>query len=241
VTASVAFGAKSMTEQAQLRSPVEAAAEAVKTYIRLNRERLAADGELLALLLPDRFRGAGVGDLQRHVIEKLRDDNAGLRAERDGLRGAREHAAQLGAAVQSAVLDLLDARTFEQAIAISVRAGAAFGAERVALCVEGGCSTPKGCAGVRMIAPGTAAALLGESSDVSVLVDGGAMLLGSAARDCRSVGVFRLRVSPKAPAALYVLGTREAGRFEGNEGAELAYFARALESSFRTWLDLPKS
>ncbi len=55
--------------------------EAVRAYIRANRARLAADGALLALLLPDRFRDAGVCDLQHYVLEKLRTENTALKAK----------------------------------------------------------------------------------------------------------------------------------------------------------------
>ena len=49
-------------ERAEARDPAQAAAEAVKAYIRMNRVALANDGELLALLLPERFGEAGVRD-----------------------------------------------------------------------------------------------------------------------------------------------------------------------------------
>jgi hypothetical protein len=230
-----------MSERAEARNPREAAAEAVKTYIRLNRETLSADGELLALLLPERFAAREIRDLQQHIIEKLRDENASLRAERDGLRGAREQVVKLGEAVRLLVLDLLDARSFDEAIATAVQAAARLGADRVALCVEGEGAAPKNCEGVRMIAPGTSAALLGESVTGAVLARGGAMFLGAAGRDCRSVAVFRLRAGREAPALLYVLGARQPGRFEDGEGADLAFFACALERSFRAWLDLPRA
>ena len=81
-----------MSDRAESRAPAEAAAEAVKAYIRMNRARLAADGELMALLLPERFDSSDVRDLQRFVIDRLTTENAALRAEREGLRGARDQA-----------------------------------------------------------------------------------------------------------------------------------------------------
>src|SRR4051812_9320832 len=229
-----------MTQRAAIRCPAEAAAEAVKTYIRLNHEKLAADGELLALLLPERFPTRQISDLQRHVIERLREENAALRAERDGLRGVRNNAVSLSEAVKERILDLLDARTFEEAIAVAKGAAESFGADRAALCVEGEGAAPKNCHGVRMIAPGTSAALLGQEQACAVLPGGGAMLLGSVVRDCRSVAVFRVYVGPEAPALLYVLCAREGGRFEGEEEADLCYFAKALERTMRAWLGLPR-
>lgn len=226
-----------MNDRAESRDPAVAAAQAVKAYIRIHREKLAEDGELLGLLLPERFGDRRVRDLQRHVIERLSADNAALRAERDGLRSDRS--VRLGDGVRRLVLDLIEARSFEEAIAVATAAAPAFGADKVALCVESETAAPSGCEGVRLIAPGTTRAVLGVDSPGAVLAGGGAALLG--APDCKSLAVFRLRIGRDTPAALYVLGARSDGCFEGAEtAADLSFFARALERAIRTWLDLPK-
>jgi uncharacterized protein len=229
-----------MSNRAEALEPAEAAAQAVRAYIRMHRASLAADGELLALLLPERFEIGQVRDLQRFVIERLKETNAGLRAERDALRATRDRAVRLGDGVKRAVLELLDARSFEEAIAVARDAALAFGADRATLCVEAVAGvSPVGSEGVRLIAPGTAAAVLGPDGMGAILSGGAEILLGC--RDCASLAVFRLRIGRDTPAALYVLGAREAGRFEGEETAQdLGFFARALEHAIRAWLDLPK-
>ena len=232
-----------MSDRAEERAPAEAAAEAVKAYIRMNREKLAADGELLAQLLPDRFARDDVRDLQRFVIEKLRFENERLKTERDALRDAQVAVRKLDQGVREAVLDLIDARSFSEAIAVAIGAAPAFGADRAAFCVE----SEQGAArtateGVRLIPAGTIAAVLGREGMGAILTSGGEMLLGPGGGHCRSLAAFRLRVGRDAPAALYVLGAREPGRFEGEQSeAGLRYFARALERAIRAWLDLPKS
>jgi len=75
-----------MSESA--KSLLPEAEEAVRAYLRMNRARLAADGALLALLLPERFGEAGVHDLQRHVIEKLKAENAALKAKLEAVERA---------------------------------------------------------------------------------------------------------------------------------------------------------
>ena len=228
-----------MTEHAQSVAPQEAAAAAVKAYIRLNRERLAIDGELLALLLPERFADGEVRDLQRFVIERLAAENASLKAERDGLRVARR--LPLGEGVRMRVLDLLDARTFEEAITVATSAAESFGADKAALCVESDQALAANAEGVRILAPGTAAAVLGREAQGAILSGGGELLLGPAGRECKSLAAFRLRIGRDTPAALYVLGARAEGRFEGEEtAADLGFFARAFERAIRAWLDLPK-
>jgi len=75
-----------MSESAENLAPE--ADEAVRAYIRMNRARLAADGSLLAALLPERLDGANVHDLQRYVIDRLRGENAALKAKLEAVERA---------------------------------------------------------------------------------------------------------------------------------------------------------
>ena len=99
--------------RAENLAPDEAAAEAVKTYLRLYRGRVVEDTEMLAALLPERFSGSlNVSDYQRFVIERLMTENAQLKAERDGLRRTTDRAALMREGVKKLVLDLMDAGSF---------------------------------------------------------------------------------------------------------------------------------
>jgi len=227
-------------DRAESLDPVQAAAEAVKAYVRLNRARLMGDGELLAMLLPERFADAEVRDLQRYTIERLAAENAALRAERDGLKSRRG----LGEGVRRLALDLLDARSFEEAIAVAVGSAPAFGAERAAICIEGDGDRAMtgGFERVRLIAPGMVQAILGGDGTGVILSSGGEVLLGAGGGACKSLAVFRLKIGRETPAAVYALGAQAPGCFEGEETAsDLGFFARALERAIRAWLDLPKS
>ncbi len=68
--------------------PAEAAGQAVKAYIRMNRARLAADGELFAMLLPARFAEA------EKIAAPFRDEailgKARCNLETQELKGALE-------------------------------------------------------------------------------------------------------------------------------------------------------
>jgi uncharacterized protein YigA (DUF484 family) len=230
-----------MSESAKSFTSAEAAQEAVKAYIRMNRAKLASDGELLALLLPERFVNGEARDLQRFVIERLTAENAALRAECDGLKGSQDRSVRLSEGVRRFVLDLIDARSFEEAILVATSAAPAFGADRAVFCVEGEDGVaPAGAQGVRLIAPGTVAAVLGRDGMGAILSGGGELLLGSGGAQCKSLAAFRLRIGRNAPAALYVLGALAEGCFEGEETEfDLGYFARALERAICAWLDLP--
>ncbi|HVZ92583.1 MAG TPA: hypothetical protein VG843_13110 [Rhizomicrobium sp.] len=75
-----------MSESASFKE--SQAEDAVRAYIRMNRARLAADPTFLALLSPDRFGEGDVRDLQRFVIERLRAENASLRAKLEAVERA---------------------------------------------------------------------------------------------------------------------------------------------------------
>jgi hypothetical protein len=75
-----------MSESAESVAPE--ADEAVRAYIRLNRERLAQDGSFLVALLPERFTGGAVHDIQRHIIDRLRAENAALKTKLEAVERA---------------------------------------------------------------------------------------------------------------------------------------------------------
>jgi uncharacterized protein YigA (DUF484 family) len=230
-----------MSERAPSREPAAAAAEAVKAYIRMNRVRLAADGELLSLLLPERFAEAGISDLQHYAIEKLRAENQALRAARESQSASANRGVRLSDGVRKAVLDLLDARSFAEVIAVATTAAAAFGADRAVFCIEAadGIAAATSTEGVRLIAPGTVTAVVGPEGMGAILSGGGELLFGRTGY--RNIAAFRLRIGQDTPPALYVLGSLADGRFNGHDSeADLGYFARALERAIRAWLDLPK-
>jgi uncharacterized protein len=229
-----------MSEQAKTARPGQAAADAVKAFIKMNRARLAADGELLAMLLPEREELGDVRDFQRFVIDKLSSENAALRAERDALAGSQKFTVRMGEGVRRLVLDLIDARSFAEAIAVVMAAAPFFGAERAAICVEGGATVKTRADGVRLIPPGTTQAVLGRDGTGAILSGGGELLLGSA--DFKSVAAFRVKIGRDAPDALLVLGAAAQGVFDDEAVAsDLRFAARALERAIRAWLDLPKS
>jgi hypothetical protein len=227
-----------MNESAKSLEPAKAAAEAVKAYVRMNRARLAEDGELLSLLLPERFADAEVRDLQRFAIERLSAENRALKRERDSLKSSQDADARLGEGVRHFLLELIDARSFAEAIAVGLAAASAFGGDKAVFCVEG--AEDVAAEGVRLIAPGTVTAVLGPDGMGAILSGGGELLFGRGGQAFKSLAAFRLRLG--GPSALYVLGAEAEGRFEGRTAeAELGYFARALERAIRAWLDLPKT
>jgi uncharacterized protein YigA (DUF484 family) len=224
--------------RAETIDTAQAAAEAVKAYLRIHRTGGVEDTELLALLLPDRFPGAAnVHDYQNFVIERLKAENAALRAERDGLLRGSDRAGVTREGVRRLVLKLIDAGGLEETAQVALGAASALGVDMVALGVEGEAGEFFSNAGFSMLPEGVVETLIERDAAGSVIKHAHATLLGGAIVPMPSTAVFRLRRGSNR-SALYVVGMQEPECFnDGSETREIAYFVRALEHMIRAWLD----
>jgi uncharacterized protein YigA (DUF484 family) len=221
----------------------EAAAEAVKAYLRLHRERLANDPEMLALLLPGRFAEAGsVRDYQHFVIGRLASEVAALKSERAARARRPDRNAPTREGVKRLVLDLLDAHAFEDVIGVACGAAPHLGADIVSFGIESEAGVKVGNTGMCLLAPGTVATFI-EPAAVGAVVTGDApSLLFPAGLVPRCAAVFRLRFGRRSPSALYAVGSHDLARFDDEgETREIAHFVRALERAMRSWLEPPQS
>lgn len=221
-------------------------AEDVAEYLRRHPDFLAGRPELLdALTAPAREHGKGVVDLQQFMIERLRGEVERLRASQaDLIASARGNMARQSR-VHEAVLALLGARTFEDAIqTITTDLAVTLDLDVAALCVEAEVDElrPQLRCGIRILRPGTVDALLGAGKSYLMrpAAQGDPRLYGQVASLIRSDALIRLEVSPLRPPGVLALGTRRAGRFRAGRGTEpLAFLGRVVEVTIRTWLDLP--
>jgi uncharacterized protein YigA (DUF484 family) len=231
-----------MDRAAQL-APEKAAAEAVKAFLRIHRARLGDDPELLALVAPSRFDGADkVCDFQRYALDRLLAENAALRAERDGLRGTSDRAAQRREAVKKLVLDLIAARNLGEAIAIAAEAGPALGADAVMLGIEAGVPPGLRADDIVALAPGIVDALI-ERDAVGALLRGiSHPALFPERHELMATAIFRLRIGKKTPPALIAVASAASDRFDDEaEVREIGWFARALERTVASWLERSRS
>lgn len=223
--------------------PDAAALDAVKSYVRTNRDRLIVEGELLALLMPERFDG-NVHDMQRFAIEKLTEENQTLRAERDALKGNRARRAVLHESVRRSVLDLIGACSLDAVKSAAERVAGALGADMHVFCAESFGVLPPLAPDVRLLAPGTVRAVVGEGLG-AILAGGGDILFGPGFETYASLAAFRLRLDDSTPGLLFVLGARDAGCFDGRDiETDLRFFSQVLERAMRalltSWTAAPK-
>ena len=225
-------------DRAESLAPEEAAAEAVKAFLRMHRARLADDTELLALLLPARFGGDNVADYQRYALDRLREENRALKAERDGLRRVSDRASLRRESVRKLVLELIGARNLAGTLSIATGAAAKLGADAVALGIEAGAPRQFPPDEFLPLPPGLIDSLI-ERDAVGALLRGAShAALFPERPDLLATAIFRLRIGPRTPPALYAVAAADPARFDDeSETREIAYFARALERTIGAWLE----
>jgi uncharacterized protein YigA (DUF484 family) len=218
--------------------------EQVIDFLRANPSFLEDQPELMTLLTPPSHRQERrVVDFQQYMIKRLQDEVGGLRGTHDelveSLRGARSFQGQ----IHSAVLDILNARSFEHFVdSIATDLGVHLGLDAVALCMETDQSAPpRTRVGIRFLPVGYVERIMdGEDLRVRTLIRAERKIYGGAAALVASDALLRLSISSATPDALLALGSRDEGFFTPGHGTDLlAFLGHAIESTARAWLDLP--
>ena len=125
-------------EDAGARPDEAPGAKAVADYLRRHPDFLTDHPDLIAVLTPpSHHQGEGVVDLQRFMLESLREELGSLRSREERLLDAAEERGASQYRVQEAALAILEARSFEHLIrTINERIADLLGIASVRLCVE---------------------------------------------------------------------------------------------------------
>lgn len=223
------------------------AAEQVAAYLRQHPDFFDRNPELLDAIAPTgEAHAEGVVDLRHFMVERLRDELAGMSALRDELvvTGRTNLSAQ--ARVHKAILALLAARGFEHFVeTLTTDLAVILDLDVVTLGVEqdGEDVTRAQTPGVYSLDPGTVDRLIGPGQSIALreTVEGDPMVFGPGAGLVASDALLRLSISSTTPTALLALGSREPGQFHPGQGTELLIFlARVVETCIRGWLNLPE-
>lgn len=219
----------------------------VAAFLDRHPEFFAEHPDLLdSLSAPAPENGDGVINLQRFLVERLRQQLADAQRAHDSLIAVGRANLTIQARVHRAVLALLSARSFEHLIeTVATDLTMILDLDAVALGVEQGVEElpPVRLDGLVQLEPGTVDELIGRGRTVTLVdrTDGQGALFGAAASLISSQALIRLQVSRKTPPALLALGSRRVKQFHDGQRTELLTFlARALERSIRAWLNLPE-
>jgi hypothetical protein len=225
-----------------------ATAAQVVAYLRRHPDFLARHPELLDLQLsPGRHGGEGIVDLQQFMVERLRGEINKLRNDQDEILANTRDNLSTQERIHKAVVELLEAESFEQFIdIITGDLGLLLEVDVVSLCVELSDHTAKRPRheGIQFLPRGAVDRLIGGRDKYVLLRDesvGDPEIFGAGAELVRSDALLRLTISSHAPAGLIAFGARHPGYFHAGQGTELmSFLGKVIEFGIRTWLDLPK-
>lgn len=219
--------------------------EQVADYLRRHPDFLQRNPDLVDVLRPPtRTPDGNVVDLQHFMIERLQNRLDDLRDDHKELvQTTRGNLLNQGR-VHAAVLDILDARSFERFVnAITSDVALHLRLDVIALCVERSRrDRPSTRTGIRFLDEGEIDNFILADEPVALRTDIKAerRIYGPGAALVRSDALLRLSISSEAPRGMLALGSREPDMFEDDQNLDLLEFlGRVIESTARAWLDLP--
>ncbi|MBI3440856.1 MAG: DUF484 family protein [Proteobacteria bacterium] len=213
-------------------------------YLKANPEFLGAHPEILEhLQVPGRQQGKGVVDFQQVLLEKLRADKShSQRAQRELIENVRANMNNHNR-IQTAVLMLLEAESFEEFIeTITQDFPTLLDVDTVNLIIE---STSKEIpfvnqSGIRFARQGTVKKWLGPGDALlQDNISGHEEIFGPGAGLVKSHALVRLEISQNTPAGIIAFGSRDPEAFHPHHAVDqVGFLAQVVERCFRIWLDV---
>jgi uncharacterized protein len=243
------MGAKA--DDSVARGSAAPTADQVAVFLRRNPGFLQQYPDIAAVLhAPDRFAGgeiggAGVVDLQRYMVERLRSDmdqvqvrNARLiDTSRENLVGQRR--------IHEGVLAMLGAQSFEQLIeVVTTDLAIHLDIDVVSICIESAQKLPEVPLRHSLVImdEGIVDEVMGTGTDCVLRAAGmpapdRELIFGGGAGLIDSDALLRIQPHPSTPQGILALGSREPDKFGPDQGTELLLFlARCFELCLRTWV-----
>ena len=214
----------------------EVTADEVTDYLRHHPDFLADHPQILEdLILPTRWSGDSVVDIQQFALEHLRGEIDNLRSCAMDLIDTSRGNLSSQTQTHSATLALIGAETFEQLMrVVSDQLPLLLDIDVATIGFEPSLSPLPDlvAADVRSLPKGTVDGLTGKGQDVALhheMADDGTVFAAGAGL-VRSAALARLRLATGRPVGLLALGSRDDGVFHTGQGTELvAFLAHVLE------------
>lgn len=219
--------------------------EDILAWLKKHPNFLQLYPEAIDLLLPPKEQnGRRVADFQSYMIERLKADKAeAIETTREIVETARSNMNN-HARIQRAVLQLLEAETFDDFIqTITMDFTSLLDVDITSLVVEAdGKEIPHiQTNGIRVVPEGTLDAWMGGKNAVlQGDISGIEPIYGPGATLVRSQALIRIDISVSTPPAILAFGSRDPHLFEPGQGIDqVSFLARVVERQFRSWLMLP--
>jgi uncharacterized protein YigA (DUF484 family) len=213
----------------------------VRNFLIENPSFLADNADLLVHVLPpSAVRGDVVEDFQRYMLIRLQEDLQRTKDEHDDLMLLMQEHIQRQSHINTAILSLLDAQSFEQVLRfVTEDLSLTLDQEGVALFLEAQGDLQQGeFCGIRIVPPGFVRpwlkdqdVILQEPDDLPFA------LFGAAAQAIRSMALVRLSLADNLPPAMLALGHRETLYYTtGLATEQVECLGAVIERCWRKWL-----
>lgn len=223
-------------------------AEDVLAFLQDNPKFLQKHPEAIDLLnVPKNGKAAGqkeIVDFRSYMIDRLKADKEAISSTTQELIDTARSNMNNQHRIHTAVLRLLEARTFDEFIGvITADLSSLLDTDISVLVVESdGHDIPHvQASGIRVVPPGTIDSWMdGKGTLIESDIHGIEAIYGGGATLVRSQALLRVDISLQTPPAILAFGSRDPHLFEeGQATDQVAFLARVVERMFRMWLHLP--
>ena len=218
--------------------------EDVITFLKKEKSFFLKHPDLLEELdTPGHEHGGGVADFQQALLKRLKADKTDAqRLQRELIETARANMSNY-TRIQTAVLVLLEAESFEEFISVITQDyPVLLDVDTVNLVIE---STSKEIpfvnqSGIRFARQGTVDKLLGQGDALlQGNINGTEEIFGPGAGLVKSQALLRLEISHNTPAGIIAFGSRDPEAFGPDQAIDqIGFLAQVVERCFRLWIDL---
>ena len=197
---------------------------------------------LESMNLPGQSHGRGVVDFQTVLLERLKNDKSKAHhLQRELIETFRANMNNQ-TRIQTAVLVLLEAESFEELIQTMTQDfPILLDVDTAMLVIE---ATSKEVpfihqAGMRFVRAGTVNKLLGSGDALlQANINGQEDIFGPGAGLVKSQALMRLEISPETPAGLLAFGSRNPDAFQPDQAIDqIGFLAQVVERVLRLWLE----
>ena len=224
--------------------PKELTEEDVLAFLKKKKDFFRDHPEVLELLdAPGQERGKGVVDFQQALLARLKADKSHAhKVQKELIETFRANMNNQNR-IQTAVLVILEADTFEEFIATMTQdLPVLLDVDTVNLIIE---ATSKEVpfinqSGIRFARQGFVKQWLGTGDALlQANINGHEDVFGPGAGLVKSQALLRLEISPKTPAGIIAFGSRDPEAFGPDQAIDqIGFLAQVVERCFRIWLDV---
>ena len=229
-----------MTEQHSIT------AQDVTQWLKDNPDYLSQNPQILNYIAPPNSveETQTVVDFQKLMVKKLQKDHAEALETTNMLVEHTRSNLDNQNRIHAAVLNLLDATSFEEFIhIITADLSLTLDVDVVSIAIENdGNDVPhQYLAGVRLLKKGDVHKIMpGKNHMLFSETRGDEYIFGEASGLVHSQCLLRLGIHPKVPEGILSFGSRDPHFFSPDQGIDqVAFLARVIERCIRAWLNLP--